>query len=77
MYDDTGEKTAAEGENDEVFAVHENVQTGDEMNSPRRNGFDPLDKADESGEEFKTNGQQKSVRIDRFGNDIIARKVAR
>ena len=25
MYDDTGEKTAAEGENDEAFAVHENV----------------------------------------------------
>lgn len=47
------------------------------MNSPRRIGFDPLDKADESGEEFKTSGQQKSARIDRFGNEIIARKAAR
>jgi len=39
--DDTGDKTAAEGENDEGFAVHENIQTGDEMNSPRRNNQDP------------------------------------
>ena len=39
--DDTGEKTAAEGENDEGFAVHENIQTGEDMNSPGRNGFNP------------------------------------